>query len=141
MRTGGLAGLLLVLMLAGCSAAGGPGRASFGRCAQTGYASWYRTQNGHLLTADGERYRPDALTAAHRFLPFGTEVLVTNLATGRSVVVRINDRGPFIAGRIIDLSPKAASMLGMQQKGVIRVRLQLRAEPSGTLRGCPFRDP
>lgn len=136
MRMGRLAGLLLVLVLAGCA-----GRPPFGGCAQTGFASWYHAEHGYRLTADGERYRPDTLTAAHRFLPFGTEVLVTDLATGRSVVVRINDRGPFVAGRIIDLSPKAATLLGMQHEGVIRVRLQLRADPSGTLPACPFRRP
>ena len=135
----GIAGLLLILLVAGCSTAGGPARLPVGGCTETGLASWYRTEDGHLLTANGERYRPDTLTAAHRFLPFGTEVLVTSLATGRSVIVRINDRGPFVAGRIIDLSSQAARLLGMQHAGVIRVRLQLYAEPAGSMRRCPFR--
>ncbi len=141
MRSGRLGALLLMLLLAGCSAAGGAARWSAGGCSQTGLASWYHGEKGHLLTADGERYRPDVLTAAHRFLPFGTEVLVTSLADRRSVLVRINDRGPFVPGRIIDLSPRAARLLGMQQEGVIRVRLQIHAEPPGAAPGCPFRQP
>jgi len=76
--------------------------------AQDGIASVY--SGG--LTANGERAAASGLTAAHRTLPFGTKVLVTNRQTGRSVVVRINDRGPFVAGRIIDLTPAAAQALG-----------------------------
>ena len=67
---------------------------------------------GGPMTANGERFNPNGLTAAHRTLPFGTMVRVTHKKNGRSVVVRINDRGPFIRGRVIDLSPKAASALG-----------------------------
>jgi rare lipoprotein A len=77
--------------------------------AQTGIASVY--SGG--LTADGEHAIPGGLTAAHRSLPFGTLVRVTNDRTGRSVVVRINDRGPFVGGRIIDLMPAAARAIGM----------------------------
>jgi rare lipoprotein A len=77
--------------------------------AQTGIASVY--SGG--LTADGEHASPGGLTAAHRSLPFGTLVRVTNDHTGRSVVVRINDRGPFVGGRIIDLMPAAARAIGM----------------------------
>ena len=76
--------------------------------AQTGIASVY--SGGR--TADGEHASPGGLTAAHRSLPFGTLVRVTNEATGRSVVVRINDRGPFVRGRIIDLTPAAARAIG-----------------------------
>ncbi len=78
--------------------------------AQCGTASWYHEG---AQTANGERYRPDGITAAHRSLPFGTRVLVTHKRTGRTVVVRINDRGPFIGGRIIDLSRGAKRVLGM----------------------------
>lgn len=78
--------------------------------AQCGKASWYALGS---KTASGERMRPLALTAAHRSLPFGTRVKVTNKSTGRSVVVRINDRGPFIKGRFIDLSKGAARSIGM----------------------------
>jgi peptidoglycan lytic transglycosylase len=76
--------------------------------AQTGIASVY----GYGRTANGEHVSPGALTAAHRTLPFGTMVRVTNKSSGRSVVVRINDRGPFVRGRIIDLTPAAAQALG-----------------------------
>jgi rare lipoprotein A len=78
--------------------------------AQTGIASVYAYDGGR--TASGERASPSALTAAHRTLPFGTRVRVTNDRTGASVVVRINDRGPFVAGRVIDLTPAAARALG-----------------------------
>jgi len=74
------------------------------------HASWYGS--GHR-TANGERFVPGGLTAAHRTLPFGTRVRVTNAKTGRSVVVRINDRGPFVHGRSIDLSKGAARAIGM----------------------------
>ena len=74
-------------------------------------------------TASGERFDKRELTAAHRTLPFGTRVRVTNLATGRSVTVRINDRGPFVAGRDIDLSRAAAEELGMVGRGVAKVKL------------------
>jgi rare lipoprotein A len=78
--------------------------------AQSGIASVYAYDGGR--TASGERASPGALTAAHRTLPFGTMVRVTNRSSGRSVVVRINDRGPFVQGRIIDLTPAAARELG-----------------------------
>jgi rare lipoprotein A len=78
--------------------------------AQCGTASWYHEG---ARTATGERYNPDGVTAAHRSLPFGTRVKVTHKRTGRSVVVRINDRGPFIRGRIIDLSRGAKRVIGM----------------------------
>lgn len=78
--------------------------------AQCGTASWYHEGS---RTANGERYRPDGISAAHRSLPFGTRVLVRNQRTGRTVTVRINDRGPFIGGRIIDLSRGAQRVMGM----------------------------
>jgi rare lipoprotein A len=81
-----------------------------GAAAQCGTASWYHEGT---RTANGERYRPDGITAAHRTLPFGTRVLVRHQRTGRTVTVRINDRGPFIRGRIIDLSRGARRVLGM----------------------------
>ena len=82
--------------------------------AQCGRASWYALGS---RTASGERMNPSAMTAAHRTLPFGTKVRVTNSRTGKSVVVRINDRGPFIRGRIIDLSRGAAQRIGMVSSG------------------------
>ena len=87
---------------------------------QVGHASWYAL---HSRTASGEMMNPSEMTAAHRSLPFGTKVLVENLSNGHSVVVRINDRGPFIAGRIIDVSKAAASSLGMLGSGTARVRV------------------
>jgi len=91
----------------------------------TGMASWYGPGFHGNRSASGERYNQNALTAAHRSLPFGTKVQVTNLNNGRSVVVRINDRGPYIGGRVIDLSAAAARMLGVMRTGVAPVRLQV----------------
>ena len=79
---------------------------------QSGIASVYSTESGNK-TASGQRLNPGALTAAHKSLPFGTKVKVTNKKNGRSVVVTINDRGPFTKGRIIDLTPAAAQKIGM----------------------------
>jgi rare lipoprotein A len=76
-------------------------------------------------TANGEKFDPQALTAAHRTLPFGTKLRVTNVATGHSVVVRVNDRGPFVQGRAVDLSLSAAEKLGIIEQGVAQVRLQV----------------
>jgi 3D (Asp-Asp-Asp) domain-containing protein len=83
-----------------------------------GWASYYKSGK---KTANGERFNPDGLTAAHRNLPFGTKVLVTNLYNGKSVVVRINDRGPFIKGRVIDLSLGAAKIVGLNKSGVAKI--------------------
>ena len=94
--------------------------ASFAQAAQVGHASWYAL---HSRTASGEQMNPSALTAAHRSLPFGSKVLVENLSNGRSVVVRINDRGPFVGGRLIDLTKAAAGKLGFVSSGIARVRL------------------
>ena len=82
--------------------------------AQCGRASWYALTS---RTASGERMNPRALTAAHRSLPFGTRLKVTNKRNGRSVVVRINDRGPFVKGRVLDLSRGAAQSLGFVSSG------------------------
>jgi rare lipoprotein A len=81
---------------------------------QCGRASWYAL---HSRTASGERMNPSAMTAAHRTLPFGTKLRVTNKNNGRSVIVRINDRGPFIKGRVLDLSKGAAGQLGFIGSG------------------------
>ena len=92
---------------------------------QKGTASWYGRPYHGRRTSSGERYNMNALTAAHKSLPFGTMVRVVNLDNDRSVVVRINDRGPFVKGRVIDLSRKAASSLGMEGAGTARVALYL----------------
>jgi rare lipoprotein A len=86
-----------------------------------GVASFYDDTE----TANGEKFDPEAMTAAHRSLPFGTMLRVTNLETGRSVTVRINDRGPFIPGRVVDLSPSAAEKLGIVDQGLAKVRLDI----------------
>lgn len=88
--------------------------------AQTGKASYYKHGS---RTANGERFNPHGYTAAHRTLPFGTRVLVTNLKTGKSVIVRINDRGPHVKGRIIDLSYGAAKVVGITATGVAQVKI------------------
>lgn len=111
LRTCTAAGFAAVILSAGMT-----GEAAAG--SQCGVASWY--QMGHT-TANGERYNPDGMTAAHRTLPFGTMVTVKNLRNGRSVRVRINDRGPFIKGRIIDVSRGAARKLGLMSSGTARV--------------------
>jgi len=92
---------------------------------KTGMASWYGPGFHGRRTANGERYNQHGLTAAHRSLPFGTRVRVTNLYTGQSVVVRINDRGPFIGGRVIDLSAGAAKAIGVYHRGTARVALDI----------------
>ncbi len=87
---------------------------------QTGIASWYQMGT---RTANGEAYKPDGMTAAHRTLPFGTIVEVKNLRNGKSVRLRINDRGPFVGGRIIDVSRGGARQLGLMGSGTARVRV------------------
>ncbi len=90
---------------------------------QSGMASYYGEGAGSR-TASGQRFNPQAMTAAHRTLPFGTKVRVTNKRNGKSVVVTINDRGPFIRGRIIDLSTAAAGIIGMRSSGVAPVTVE-----------------
>lgn len=91
---------------------------------QTGEASWYGAQHHGKKTASGAIFDQAALTAAHPSLPFGTRVKVTHLANGRSVEVEINDRGPFVGNRIVDLSRAAAEALGMLGSGTATVRLE-----------------
>ncbi len=90
-----------------------------------GIASFYGNYFAGKKTASGERFNPQRMTAAHRTLPFGTRVRVTNMRNGRSVVVRINDRGPFIRGRVIDLSKGAAQVIRMTGRGIAPVRVQI----------------
>jgi rare lipoprotein A len=99
--------------------------------AEVGNASWYGKRHQGKQTASGERYDGYAMTAAHRTLPFGTRLSVTNLENNRSVVVRVNDRGPYVDGRVIDLSLAAARALGITEEGVARVRLQPLDESRG----------
>lgn len=93
--------------------------------AQTGLAAFYSNRLNGRKTASGQRYNPNALTAAHQTLPFGTHVKVTNTKNNRHVIVRINDRGPTQAGRILDLSRAAATRLRMQRSGLVEVKMEV----------------
>ena len=106
-----------------------------GRDLQRGVASWYGPGFHGRLTANGERFDMNELTAAHKTLPFGTRVLVHNPRTGKEVVVRINDRGPFIKGRMLDLSKAAAKALGFKSRGhdAVVLREVLPARANGEL--------
>ncbi|WP_078708509.1 septal ring lytic transglycosylase RlpA family protein [Consotaella salsifontis] len=94
---------------------------------QSGAASWYGPKFHGRSTASGERFDMNKLTAAHKSLPFGTKVRVTNMRNGKSVIVRINDRGPYAHNRIIDLSRKAASVVGLIARGTAKVKLEVLA--------------
>jgi len=108
------------------SPAASSGLAASSHYIESGIASYYRNgEDGGLRTASGEPFDGRALTAAHPTLPFGTRVRVTNVRSGRSVTVRINDRGPFVAGRVIDVSQAAAEELGMVGRGVTKVKLDV----------------
>lgn len=120
--------LLLTLSLLG-SACGGrhlprdtPRLADY---TERGLASWYGKKFHGRRTANGERFDMHRPSAAHKTLPFGVSVRVTNLDNGRKIVVRINDRGPFVEGRIIDLSKAAAKKLGMIEAGVVPVKIEV----------------
>jgi rare lipoprotein A len=91
---------------------------------QSGMGSYYGPKFHGKKTASGEKFNQNAMTAAHKTLPFGTRLKVTNMSNKRSVVVRVNDRGPFIRGRIVDVSTIAARQLGIVGRGVGRVRIQ-----------------
>lgn len=122
---------LLALALAAAAGRAGAGAATAPGAAQTGIASIYAKRLDGRTTASGEDFDMDALTAAHRTLPFGTRVRVTNLRNRRSVVVRINDRGPAVTSRLIDLTPRAAAVLGMHRRGLARVRVEVVAPDGG----------
>jgi len=123
----------LAVLLAGCATARGPVGVPPPKAppdaVQTGEASWYGERHQGRRTASGEVYDMHRLTAAHPALPFGTLVLVTNLQNGRSVQVRVNDRGPTVAGRIIDLSYAAARALGAVAAGTIPVSVRVLSTP------------
>ena len=115
-RTYRALGLLAALLMFGAVDAGAH---------QLGVASWYGPRFHGKRAASGETYDQHELTAAHRKLPFGTQVKVTNLNNGKSVVVRINDRGPYVKGRILDLSHAAAQALEMLKHGITRISLEV----------------
>jgi peptidoglycan lytic transglycosylase len=100
------------------------------KVSQTGLASWYGPRFHGKRTANGEKYNKHALTAAHKTLPLGSRAIVTNLNTGQSIEVRINDRGPFIEGRVIDLSQTAARLVGVLGPGVAPVKVEV-VSPDG----------
>ena len=92
---------------------------------ESGIASYYADKHQNLKTASGERYRHDLKTAAHKTLPFGVNVKVTNLENSKSVVVKVNDRGPFVKGRIIDLSKSAFKAISQPNDGLLNVRIEV----------------
>jgi len=131
----------IALGIPGCSLFRGPSGPG-----QVGTASWYGPGLHGRRTASGARFDQSALTAAHRSLPLGTRARVTNLENGRSVVVRITDRGPATRGRVLDVSYAAARELGMLRRGTTRVRIEVLDGPSpaaesgrARLRGGPAR--
>jgi len=112
----------MVGLIAGC--AGPRGRGGTPNWREQGLASWYGADFHGRRTANGERYNMYAMTAAHKTLPLGTPIVVINQQTGRRIRVRVNDRGPFVAGRIVDLSLAAARALGSAEAGVVPVTLE-----------------
>src|SRR5512137_1373652 len=129
--------LLMLVLTAGCAGAPRGGGAPNWR--EEGLASWYGADFHGRRTANGERYNMYAMTAAHKTLPLGTDVTVTHRGSGRRIRVRINDRGPFVAGRVIDLSLAAAKALGSAEAGVVPVLLEaeLPAAAFVAARGAP----
>lgn len=119
-----LCGAAALLMLTTQSHADLPGKREGRAFHQVGMASWYGPGFHGRKTASGERFNQNRLTAAHRKLPLGSEVKVTNLENGRSITVEINDRGPYKKGRVLDLSKAAAKKLGMVEDGVAKVRIE-----------------
>ncbi|MCS7182012.1 MAG: septal ring lytic transglycosylase RlpA family protein [Thermoanaerobaculum sp.] len=130
MRFAGLLGLALLVTACASSPPVGEVPPPL-RYREEGLASWYGEPYHGRPTASGVTYDMQAMTAAHRTLPFGTWVEVTNLENQRKVQVLINDRGPFVAGRILDLSRAAAAQLGMLERGVARVRLEVLRQGDG----------
>jgi len=152
MAWGRIVGVALLLGIAGCSRKHEPvprpplsqvhkrtAPAGPPTIIQIGTASWYGPGfHGHE-TASGETFNQYALTAAHRTLPLGTAAKVTNLATGQSVMVKINDRGPYVKGRHLDLSRAAAKQLGLTKQGIAKVKIEAQT-PRRAKRNAPRRD-
>lgn len=114
--------ITVILVTLACAAPSLAGKKAY---TEEGLASWYGKKFQGKKTASGEKFDMHKLTAAHRTLPFGTRVKVTRIDNGKNVVVKINDRGPFVEGRIIDLSKAAAKKLDMINTGVARVRIKV----------------
>ncbi len=118
--------LLFLAVISGCSST--PQSGSGGKWVghtEAGQASFYADKFQNRKTASGEPYKAGQKTAAHRTLPFGSQVKVTNVRNGKSVVVRINDRGPFVRGRIIDISRSAFARIGEPSAGLLKVRIEV----------------
>ena len=116
--------LAVLMLLVGVDALAGSRQEQSGS-SQAGMASYYHDRFHGRRTASGSRYDKRAFSAAHKTLPIGTQVRVTDARSGKSVVVRINDRGPYARGRVIDLSRAAAREIGLTHKGVARVKLEI----------------
>jgi len=110
--------LVSIVFLTSCHRKAIPGSGT-----ETGMASYYSETYNGKKTANGEIYHSSELTAAHKKLPFGTKVKVTNISNGKTVKVRVNDRGPYVAGRIIDLTREAAKKIDMLAAGVVKVKI------------------
>ncbi len=119
----------LLLGAGGCARAAAPSGPVAPGWREEGVASWYGDPFHGRLTASGEIYDMEGMTAAHRTLPFGTRVRVDNLDNGRSVELTVNDRGPFARGRVLDVSRRGAEILGMIGPGTARVRITVREVP------------
>lgn len=117
--------ILILLALAGCSSLPKGGPDNWIGYTETGQASFYGDKFQNRKTASGERYQHGLLTAAHRHMPFGAKVKVTNRKNGKSVIVKINDRGPFVKGRIIDLSKSAFARIGNTADGLLDVKIEV----------------
>ncbi len=111
--------------LTGCSHFPAASHGHWQGFSESGKASFYADKHQHRKTANGEIYRHDRKTAAHKTLPFGTRIKVVNVNNGKSVVVTINDRGPFVRGRIVDLSRSAFSTIANPRQGVVEVKLRV----------------
>jgi len=135
------AAVAMLVLLAGCSHAvvTSPPVPPAAGLEEVGFASWYGAQHQGRRTASGEVFDMNQLTAAHRTLPFGTRLLVTNRDTSRSAEVRVNDRGPFVDGRILDVSYAAARQLGAVGAGIFPVKLRVLSLP-GTRADAPAGD-
>lgn len=119
-------GWVFVLFLHGCAGYSGyKSHPELSGYKETGMASYYARNFQHRKTASGENLNNNSMTAAHKTLPFGTEVIVENLNNGKTVKVRINDRGPFVKGRIIDLTRAAFSQISSLDKGIVKVEIRV----------------
>ena len=116
---------LYSVAILGCSGMQTDSESSWVGYTETGLASFYGDKHQFKKTANGERYNHDLKTAAHREIPFGSKLEITNLDNGRSIVARVNDRGPFVKGRIVDLSKSAFSSIGNTASGLIDVEIKV----------------